>query len=65
MSHTYFEKEMKSQLMIERGSAMGKQQKYCILANELTRRLLKIDTDASEEEIEDEVVWITEQYQGK
>ena len=62
VSHTYFEKEMKSQLMIERGSAMGKQQKYCILANELTRRLLKIDTDSSEEVIEEEVVKITEHY---
>ena len=43
LSHAFFEKEMKSQLLIEKESAMGSRQKFCILANELTRRIYNID----------------------
>ena len=39
LSHGYYEKEMKSQMLLEKESAMGTKQKYCINANELTRRL--------------------------
>lgn len=40
--HTYFEKPMKSQLVLMERTAMGEQQKYQILSNELIRRLSKI-----------------------
>ena len=36
---------MKTQMMLDRDSAMSKRQKYCIQANELTRRLMNIDED--------------------
>ena len=40
--HSYFEKPMKTQQLLEKSSAMGKQQKYCILAEEVTRRLYSV-----------------------
>ena len=43
LSHCYYEKEMKSQILLEKDSAMGMRQKYCINSNELTRRLYVID----------------------
>ena len=43
LSHSYFEKGMKSQILLEKKSAMGMTQKYCINGNELTRRLYVID----------------------
>ena len=45
ITHTYFEKNMKSQILIERESAMTQRQKFCILSNELTRRLYNIDEE--------------------
>ena len=39
LHHTYYEKDMKTQKMIEKDSAMAIRQKICILSNELTRRL--------------------------
>ena len=53
LSHSFFEKEMKSQVLLEKGSAMSVKQKYCINANELTRRLYVIDEDdeGGEEEV--------------
>ena len=39
MNHTYFEKPMKTQILLMKRSAMATSQKYTILANELTRRL--------------------------
>ena len=45
ISHTYYEKEMKTQKVIEKNSAMSKKQQYCILANETTRRLYNIDME--------------------
>ena len=45
ITHTHFEKNMKSQIFIERESAMTQRQKFCILSNELTRRLYNIDEE--------------------
>ena len=39
ITHTYFEKPMKNQKLLEKTSAMGRRQKFCILAEEVTRRL--------------------------
>ena len=43
LRHSYYEKEMKTQKMIEMDSAMSTKQKITILSNELTRRLYNID----------------------
>ena len=48
ITHTYFEKSMKSQKLIEKDSAMTQRQKYSILSNELTRRLYNIDEEDDE-----------------
>ena len=48
--------------MVNRNSAMSKQQKFCILANELTRRLLNTDIEKEEEEVEREVTKVIEHY---
>ena len=61
LTHSYFEKDMKSQQMLHRDSAMGKKQKFCIQANELTRRLQNIDEE-DEEVAETEVVKTIEDY---
>lgn len=53
VSHRYYEKEMKTQLMLEKDLAMSVKQKYTFLTNELTRRLYNID---DEEENKDEEV---------
>ena len=60
LHHTYYEKEMKTQKMLEKDSAMAIKQKQCILGNELTRRLYNVDTKADEEE--EEVQKIIENY---
>ena len=60
ISHNYFEKSMKSQIMIEKDSAMGIQQKNCIMANELTRRLYNLDITM--EDIEEEVREVIENF---
>ena len=39
LTHSYFEKSMKSQVMLEKESAMSVKQKITIQSNELTRRL--------------------------
>ena len=60
LSHSYFEKEMKSQILLEKESAMGMKQKYCINANELTRRLYVVDEE--DEGGENEVLKIIEDF---
>ena len=52
VTHTYFEKMMKNQKVLEKGSAMGKKQKYCILAEEVTRRLYNVEESQEGEEVE-------------
>ena len=62
LTFTYYEKEMRSQQLVNKYSAMGKQQKFCVLANELTRRLLNTDVEGEEEEIEKEIEKVIEHY---
>ena len=47
LSHRYYVKSMKTQVMLEKNSAMGNRQKYMIQANELTRRLYNVDEELS------------------
>ena len=66
LSHSYFEKEMKSQILLEKESAMGMKQKYCINSNELTRRLYVIDgeEEKGEEEITNTIEYFTRQLKN-
>ena len=66
LTHCYFEKEMKSQILLEKGSAMGMKQKYCINSNELTRRLYVIDEgdEKGEEEITNTIEDFTRQLKN-
>ena len=43
IEHNYFEKEMKTPLVIMNRSAMGQQQRHSILSNELIRRLSNVE----------------------
>ena len=58
--HGYFEKEMKSQLMLDKASAMSIKQKHCIQANELTRRLYNLDRN--NEDLEEEIEKVIENF---
>ena len=49
--HSYFEKDMKTPLILMKNTAMCEQQKYSILSNELVRRLSNIGTGISLEEM--------------
>ena len=60
LSHSYFEKDMKTQVMIEKESAMGTTQKFTRQSNELTRRLYNVDEDLPAKE--EEVYGIVEQF---
>ena len=59
VNHTYFEKEMRTQLVIPENSAMCMRQKMSILSNELIRRLSNINIEKAEE---DEKVNVVEHY---
>ena len=50
LNHTYFEKDMRSQLVIPEKSAMAMSQKISILSNDLVRRLSNINVEKVEEE---------------
>ena len=63
LSHSYFEKQMKSQILLEKESAMGTKQKFCINANELTRRLYVIDEE--DEGGEQEITKTMEDYKSQ
>ena len=53
IAHSYYEKPMKTQIQLEKTSAMESRQKYCISSNELTRRLYNVDEETvKDEEIE-------------
>ena len=45
LSQTYFEKKMITQKVIEKETAMGANQKYRIMSNELICRLYNIDEE--------------------
>merc|ERR1712015_401415 len=51
---------MKSQLMLDRESAMATRQKFTIQSNELTRRLYNIDEEI--DEVDDEVERVIEDF---
>ena len=48
LNHTYFEKSMRSQLMIPANSAMSEKQKMNILSNDLIRRLSNLKIEKAE-----------------
>ena len=56
--HSYFEKEMKTPLVLMQRTAMGEQQKYSILSNELIRRLSNISQDLPEDIERKEKIWV-------
>ena len=60
--HSYFEKEMRTQILLEKDSAMSVRQKFCILGNELTRRLYNLDQKMGEDELEEEVKEVIEHF---
>ena len=65
VTHTYFEKNMKTQKVVEKMSAMGKKQKYCILANEVTRRLYNIEKkEGFEKDVEEVLENVTNQLKN-
>ena len=66
LRHSYFEKEMKTQKMIEKDSAMSTKQKITILSNELTRRLYNIDDkdDDMKDEVEKTIENMTRQLKN-
>ena len=47
--YTYYEKEMKNPIVIQKRSAMSRNQKYQILSNDLIRRLSNISTGGESE----------------
>ena len=50
ISYTYFQKSMKTPLVIGASSAMGEHQKISILSNEVIRRLSNVSEDRSQAE---------------
>ena len=52
MLHTYYEKPIKTQKVLEKHSVMSKKQKYCILSEEVTRRLYNVAEEEENEEVE-------------
>ena len=61
INHSYFEKPMKNQKLIEKSSAMSTKQKFCILANEVTRRLYNVEEEREDEEVTEILEKITTQ----
>ena len=60
--HSYFEKEMRTQILLEKDSAMSVRQKFCILGNELTRRLYNLDQNMGDRDLESEVDEVIEHF---
>ena len=56
MNHTYFEKEMRNQMLIPERSAISSKQKMSILSNEAVRRLSKVNIEKLGEEEAAEVL---------
>ena len=55
---------MKTQMLLEKNSAMGRKQKYCILAEEVTRRLYNVAEDREEEDEVEILEQITRQLKN-
>ena len=65
INHTYYENEMRTQLLIPERSAMATTQKMNILSNELIRRLSNINIEKVEEgEVTRVVDHMTSQLKG-
>ena len=65
INHTFFEKSMKTQLVIPKRSAMSMKQKISINSNDLNRRLSNINIDRMEDgEIERVTDHYTKQLKG-
>ena len=58
--YTYFEKQMKNPVVIQKRSAMGRNQKYQILSNELVRRMGNISMGGKNET--EEKIRVVEEY---
>ena len=58
--HSYYEKAMKTPLLLMQKTAMSEQQKYSILSNELVRRLSNISHSLPEELGKKEKLWVTD-----
>ena len=50
IAHSYFEKQMRNQVLLVERSAMGKQSMFAILSNELRRRLEVLDSNLPQSE---------------
>ena len=59
--HTYYEKEMRTQLMVMRQSSMAERQKMDILSNELVRRISNVGESIGQEEVDKIIDHFTQQ----
>ena len=59
--HSYYEKEMRSQVLTEKRSSQSENQKFAILTNELNRRLQMMDDGISVEEQVEKINHFTQQ----
>ena len=59
--HSYYEKEMRSQVLTEKRSSQSENQKFAILTNELNRRLQMMDSDISIDEQVEKINHFTQQ----
>ena len=50
LRHSYYEKEMRSQVLTEKRRSQAENQKFAILTNELNRRLQMMDGEVEEDE---------------
>ena len=56
ITHTYFQKSMKTPFVLMQRSAMSQKQKYNILANEMIRRLSNVDKEGMSQDEKNRVV---------
>ena len=59
--HSYFEKEMRSQVLTQKRSSQSENQKCAILTNELNRRLSMMDEEITMEERIEKIDHFTQQ----
>ena len=59
--HSYYEKEMRSQILTEKRSSQSENQKFAILTNEMNRRMQMMDEDVGLEEQIEKVDHFTQQ----
>ena len=59
--HSYYEKEMRNQVLTEKRSSQSENQKFAILTNELNRRLQMMDENITEKEQVEKINHFTQQ----